>query len=136
MIWPAILWWHARLELTASDLAKLATLDAPTRALAAQLLRSPPRLAITSARRSYEEQAALYAQGRTAPGPIVTYAPPGTSLHEHGRAFDVAPLNSAGKPHWPEDPALWEAIGKRGEALGLKWGGRWTWPDRPHFERR
>ncbi len=91
-------------------------------------------LAITSGHRSNEEQARLYAQGRTAPGPIVTGAKPGTSWHNHRLAFDVAPLNAAGKPHWPNDLGLWERIGRHGESVGLSWGGRWTKPDRPHFE--
>jgi hypothetical protein len=29
---------------------------------------------------------------------------------------------------------LWDQIGAIGEAQGLKWGGRFTHPDRPHFE--
>lgn len=91
-------------------------------------------LAITSGHRSNEEQARLYAQGRTAPGPIVTHAKPGTSWHNHRLAFDVAPLNAAGKPHWPNDLGLWERIGRHGESVGLSWGGRWKSPDRPHFE--
>ena len=42
--------------------------------------------------RSYAEQTALYAQGRTAPGPIVTDAPAGYSNHNFGIAFDVGIL--------------------------------------------
>lgn len=91
-------------------------------------------LVVTEGLRSRERQALLYAQGRTTPGPIVTHAPPGTSRHESGRAVDVAPLDAHGRPHWPEDRALWERIGAFGEAQGLEWGGRWQRPDRPHFE--
>lgn len=47
---------------------------------------------ITSGKRLTDQQAALYAQGRTLPGPIVTDAPPGTSAHEFGLAIDVAPV--------------------------------------------
>lgn len=39
--------------------------------------------------RSPERQAQLYAQGRTAPGKIVTYAKPGESWHAHGVAVDL-----------------------------------------------
>lgn len=93
------------------------------------------RLVVTQGLRTVAEQDALYAQGRTAPGRVVTQARGGYSWHNYGLAFDVAPLNDQGQPHWPEDAALWERIGATGEDLGLTWGGRWRQhPDRPHFE--
>lgn len=49
--------------------------------------------------RDDEEQAALYAQGRTTPGKIVTKAQPGQSAHNYGLALDFVPL-LAGKPQW------------------------------------
>jgi peptidoglycan L-alanyl-D-glutamate endopeptidase CwlK len=39
--------------------------------------------------RSGDRQAALYSQGRTAPGKIVTYARPGESWHAYGLACDL-----------------------------------------------
>lgn len=137
-MWPAVFWWFAPvLELDPLSRARVDGLEPLTRILALRFLASSSRrLAITSGRRSSAEQAALYAQGRTTPGPIVTHAPPGTSFHETGRAFDVAPVDVLGRPYWPESPALWAELGELGEAAGLKWGGRWQWPDRPHFERR
>ena len=47
-------------------------------------------LMVTQTYRTYQEQAALYAKGRTAAGPAVTNAPPGYSWHNFRRAFDVA----------------------------------------------
>lgn len=94
------------------------------------------RLVITQGLRSMKEQARLYAQGRTTPGPIVTNAPAGSSWHNFGLAIDVAPLDQWGKPHWPNDEALWTRIGEIGEAVGFEWGGRWPKPDRPHFQFR
>ena len=55
------------------------------------------------------------------------------------RAFDIAML-SDGKPHWDikvdanaaAGPDYDEA-GKIAESVGLKWGGRWKKPDRPHI---
>lgn len=44
----------------------------------------------TSTYRDNEKQAALYAQGRTAPGKRVTNAKPGQSEHNHRRAVDFA----------------------------------------------
>lgn len=85
-------------------------------------------LLITSTYRSNEEQAALYAQGRTKPGVIVTNARPGDSYHNWRCAFDVVPLRN-GKPVWSTsgpDGDLWRKIGEMGEAVGLEWAGRWT----------
>lgn len=88
-------------------------------------------LKVTQTLRTYEEQAAIYAEGRTAPGAIVTHAPPGWSWHNFGRAFDVA---QQGDAPYPADDSFWEKIGDIGEMAGLEWGGRWKHPDRPHFE--
>lgn len=92
-------------------------------------------LVVTQTYRTPEEQAGLYAKGRTEPGPIVTHAPPGYSWHEFRRAFDVA------IQHFPGDMTKadlydgpWENVGALGESVGLEWGGRWKRPDRPHFQ--
>lgn len=92
-------------------------------------------LIVTQGLRTNEEQARLYAQGRTAPGAIVTNAPPGSSWHNFGLAFDVAVLDDMGKTTWPENSALWQKIGTIGKSTGCAWGGDWTTiKDRPHFE--
>lgn len=86
---------------------------------------------LTQGLRTFAEQEALYAQGRTTPGKIVTNAPAGYSLHNFGRAFDIA-FRVGSKVTW-EGP--WTTVGKLGESLGLTWGGRWRkFPDRPHFQ--
>lgn len=97
-------------------------------------LKEGIRLVITEGRRSPERQAQLYAQGRTAPGPIVTWTL--RSRHLTGEAFDVGVLDDSGTLTWPEDEELWERIGALGEELGMQWGGRWKGGvrDRPHFE--
>jgi len=88
-------------------------------------------LRIISARRSPVEQARLYAQGRTAPGPIVTDTL--HSRHLHGTAFDID--FDSWTPYPSDNHWLWEYAGAVGEALGLRWGGRWVGlVDRPHFE--
>lgn len=88
-------------------------------------------LRVTHTRRTFEEQRMLYAQGRTAPGPRVTAAPPGYSWHNFGMAFDIC---KSGPDPYPEDDDWWEKVGDIGEGCGLAWGGRWKTPDRPHFE--
>jgi peptidoglycan L-alanyl-D-glutamate endopeptidase CwlK len=73
--------------------------------------------------RSKEEQDKLYAQGRTAPGPIVTNARGNQSMHQFRLAFDFTPLAN-GKPAW-DDSALFTKCGELGEQCGLEWAGRW-----------
>lgn len=91
-------------------------------------------LCVTQGYRSPQQQAKLYAQGRAAPGAIVTRAPPGYSWHEYHLAFDVAVLHE-GKATWPNDIRLWRRIGELGKATGLDWGGDFkTITDLPHFE--
>jgi len=82
--------------------------------------------------RTYAEQTALYAQGRTAPGPIVTDAPAGYSNHNFGIAFDVGIFNGG---VYLEDSPLYAKVGALGCVQGLTWGGDWpSFPDEPHFQ--
>lgn len=78
---------------------------------------------ITSTYRDAESQNALYAQGRTAPGPKVTNAKAGQSWHNWRCAFDFVPLVN-GKAQW-NDSVLFEHCGKIAEGVGLEWAGRW-----------
>lgn len=84
---------------------------------------------VTQTRRSFDEQDKLYAQGRTAPGNIVTNARPGDSYHNYDCAIDFVPMRH-GKPVWEasttEDRRLWYAAGSYAEAVGFEWAGRWT----------
>jgi peptidoglycan L-alanyl-D-glutamate endopeptidase CwlK len=89
---------------------------------------------ITSGYRSYDEQNALYAQGRTKPGRRVTNARGGFSNHNFALAFDIT-LFVNGQPVW-ESP-LYDAAAKVGKASGLDCGAYWTsFKDLPHFEYR
>jgi len=38
------------------------------------------------------------------------------------------------KLQWDASDPIWLRIGTIGEALGLRWGGRWTQKDMGHFE--
>jgi peptidoglycan L-alanyl-D-glutamate endopeptidase CwlK len=87
---------------------------------------------VTSTLRTFEEQAELYAIGRTKPGKIVTNAKPGQSWHNFGLVFDVVPLVN-GKTIW--DSPFWKRIGELGKSVGLTWGGDFkSFKDKPHFE--
>ena len=79
---------------------------------------------ITSTYRDAEWQAALYAQGRTHPGPIVTDAKPGESFHQYRVAFDWCLLVD-GKPVW-NDPQGYAECGALAKTLGLDWAGDWV----------
>jgi peptidoglycan LD-endopeptidase CwlK len=83
--------------------------------------------------RTYAEQDALYAQGRTKPGQIVTKAKGGQSNHNFGVALDVGIFTVDGKKYLGESPD-YAKVGVIGESLGLSWGGRWNFVDEPHFE--
>lgn len=95
---------------------------------------------VTDGVRTEAQQRALYAQGRTEPGAIVTQLD-GVHLRSRhqikadgfGRAVDCAFLVN-GRPSW--DEALpWRLYGELAIALGLAWGGHWTsFPDKPHIE--
>ena len=90
---------------------------------------------IMSALRNCKEQDALYAKGRTKPGPKVTNAKCGESDHNVGAAADIVPLIN-GQPTWKAPKETWNQIGLEAEAQGLKWGGRWKFKDLPHVYDR
>ena len=94
-------------------------------------------LILTSTYRDYEEQAALFAQGRTAPGRIVTHAQPGQSFHNFKAAWDAVPLID-GKADWTiDDPPFLRMIAL-GKQAGARAGADWPEPltDSDHFEYR
>ena len=91
-------------------------------------------LLITSTYRDNESQNALYAQGRTAPGKIVTNAKAGQSWHNFRCAIDVVPLVN-GKPVWDGDDPIWVKVGKLGKEAGLEWAGEWKkFKEMAHFQ--
>jgi len=92
-------------------------------------------IVITQGYRSIAEQDALYAQGRTKPGKIVTNARGGYSNHNFGVAIDFAVLLPDGKNvSWTVDKN-WMAVVAFAKQLGFEWGGDWkSFVDTPHFE--
>jgi peptidoglycan LD-endopeptidase CwlK len=91
-------------------------------------------LAVTQGLRTYQQQNALYDQGRTAPGNIVTNAKGGESIHNFGLAVDVAPSDGAGGIDWDGKDAKWQEILAKAPSCGLAEGAQWrTFPDEPHL---
>lgn len=108
------------------------------------------RLRFAYTHRSNKLQNDIYAQGRTLPGPIVTWVKGGYSYHNYGLAFDIVILidwNGDGifeEASWDviadidkDGVSDWMEVVHHFESLGWEWGGRWN-PrkrDRPHFQK-
>lgn len=104
------------------------------RALVARAAAAGINIKVISGLRTYAEQDALYAHGRSEPGSIVTNARGGYSNHNFGIAFDIGVFD--GSRYVPESPR-YKAVGAIGIDLGLEWGGNWkTIKDEPHFQLR
>lgn len=98
--------------------------------LLARCVEAGIALMIIDTLRTPEEQAANIAKG-------VSWTV--NSKHLTGDAIDVCPydqyfLHAADKLKWDANDPVWQTIGQIGEALGLRWGGRWTHKDMGHFE--
>ena len=85
--------------------------------------------------RTVAEQEALYAQGRTTSGTIVTNCrgTSYTSPHQWGVAFDF--YRDDGKGAFNDTDGFFAKVGAVGKSLGLEWGGDWTsFVDKPHLQ--
>ncbi|UOQ81004.1 M15 family metallopeptidase [Hymenobacter sp. 5414T-23] len=114
-----------------------AYLQALDRWLDDPVLRLVGRPIITECYRSPERQNELYAQGRSKPGPIVTYKRGGQSNHNVSPtpALDVAFLLADGSVSW--SGLLLSKFARLMKAADARvaWGGDWaSFKDRPHFE--
>jgi peptidoglycan L-alanyl-D-glutamate endopeptidase CwlK len=93
---------------------------------------------VISGLRSWAAQAALYAQGRTKPGRIVTKARPGSSWHNYGLAIDLGLFKDGSyldeaKPSVADK--LYAEIGRIAEIHGIEWAGNWkSFTETPHFQ--
>lgn len=86
---------------------------------------------VTYGLRTFDEQRAIYNQGRITPGPKVSNAPPGFSFHNYGLAIDVCELKD-GKLNWDFD---FNKLKTYSDKYLLRWGGTFkSIVDKPHFE--
>ena len=126
-----------RLEGVNADLVKV---------VHSALERCPYDFMVVEGVRSMERQKQLYAQGRTAPGPKVTWSM--HSRHLTGHAVDLCPVDDDGVPMWAAKDrflaigkAMFEAADEH--KVLIRWG--WDWDgdknlqekgeyDGPHFE--
>jgi peptidoglycan L-alanyl-D-glutamate endopeptidase CwlK len=86
--------------------------------------------------RTWAEQDALYAQGRTAAGKVVTNAKGGYSYHNFGLAVDCGPmLADDSNIDWNAAHPAWKRMEAVGVSLGLVSGANWIrLVDAPHFQ--
>jgi peptidoglycan L-alanyl-D-glutamate endopeptidase CwlK len=88
-------------------------------------------LALLEGYRSPERQEVLARDG------LRTQAGPYRSRHQFGLAADLAPVRDGvllieEREPWAKD--AYRALGEEAEALGLVWGGRWSFRDLGHVE--
>lgn len=105
-----------------------------------KLLPKGYRLRFTHVLRTKEEQDALYAQGRTKKGSIVTNAKGGQSIHNYGLAFDIVILRDLDNNGTFETADFtvneyWKRVASFFKSKGFTWGGDFkSLKDAPHFE--
>ena len=91
---------------------------------------------IISGTRTYAEQDALFEQGRSMPGNIVTKARGGESNHNFGIAWDIGVFID-GKYATESAPYKTAAPVALAATTGVEWGGNWEkFPDMPHYQLR
>ncbi|GGJ90592.1 hypothetical protein GCM10007063_11400 [Lentibacillus kapialis] len=97
---------------------------------------------ITESVRSHEAQDALYEQGRSEDGKVVTYAQGGESYHNYGLAVDYALRKQNGTITWDmqydgnnNGKSDWLEVADMAKGLGFEWGGDWqNFKDYSHLQ--
>ena len=92
--------------------------------------------------RTFAEQDAIYAQGRTKPGKIVTNAKKGLSYHNYGLAVDIVLIINGKTASWDvkgdfdgDGKADWQEIVTIFKQFGWEAGIDWKFRDAPHFQK-
>lgn len=113
------------------------TVAAMTRAAAEILAGEQTFVRVVSGLRTAKQQEALFAQGRTEPGSIVTYARAGESMHNYGLAVDVVPflVGHSGQLNWSPATPQFRLMVDAFKRVGFSWGGDWQeLKDFDHFQ--
>ena len=107
------------------------------------VLTGSAKVRIAQGLRTFAEQDALYAQGRTKPGTKVTNAKGGQSIHNYGLAVDIVLIIDGKITSWDtkkdfdkDKQADWMEVVSEFKKAGWSWGGDWrSFKDMPHFEK-
>jgi peptidoglycan L-alanyl-D-glutamate endopeptidase CwlK len=99
-----------------------------------KLYPNDPQPFLTCVHRSNDEQSALYAQGRTTKGKIVTNAKAGQSKHNKlpSEAFDIGFLKLDKTLSW--DMKYFRRFADIIKTKGVTWGGTFKIVDGPHYQ--
>jgi peptidoglycan L-alanyl-D-glutamate endopeptidase CwlK len=105
-------------------------------------LSTHSQVRIVQGLRTFAEQDALYAQGRTKPGKKVTQAKAGQSFHNYGISIDFCLLIDDKEISWDmkrdwdgDKVADWMEVVSIFRKAGWEWGGTWKFIDNPHFQK-
>lgn len=101
------------------------------------------KVRVTQGLRTFDEQDALYQQGRTKSGKKVTNAKGGQSVHNYGFAVDICLIIDDKMASWDtakdwdnDKVSDWNECVKIFFKHGWSWGGNWkTFKDMPHFDK-
>ena len=117
--------------------------EVKSKLLVNEAARKGIRVVITDDFRSAKDQDALYAQGRSTDGNVVTNARGGESYHNYGLAIDFALAAPEGEQLiWDMDydgngnsKSDWKEVVEIAKNLGFEWGGDWAkFKDYPHLQ--
>ena len=112
----------------------LPTVKAAAEAAIAECCEAGIDTLVTCTYRTNQEQAELFAQGRTTPGKIVTNARPGQSFHQYRVALDIYVVDN-GKIDWSGRSPNWERMAAIFKKHGFEWAGEWKrLKELPHFQ--
>lgn len=105
-------------------------------------LKGNAQLRMTQAFRTFSEQNALYALGRTKKGSRVTNASGGFSYHNYSLAFDFCLIIDGNKVSWDinqdydkDGTSDWTEVINIFKEKGYESGGIWTLKDWPHIQK-
>jgi len=98
-----------------------------------RLLEMVPYASVAETLRTDARQQFLFGFGRTWDDGrgIVTHSETALDTwHHYGLAADLVHRNKG----WEAPQAWWQELGTAAKALGLEWGGDWTFRDYPHVQ--